>query len=417
MKKYYLPLLAVALLSYSCGPKATNGAEDHAGHDHGSEASACSSEDGHNHEGHNHEAEGHDHEAEGHEGHNHGAEAAEKSEHIEGEIVMKKAQAAELGLEYTTVAAAPFAGAIRTWGVVEPAPGDAVNVAATMSGMFDTRLAVGQRVSKGQLLGTINGSTLSQGNSGELITNARAELRRWENELSRVQTLLRDQLATQSEYQQALASKEQAAATLRALTSGTSEGGVRRVVSPMTGYVTALDVSNGDYVEQGARMLTISANQKLVVRADVPQRHAAAVSSINGLNFKLENSPATYSSKELVAGGHAAAGGAISMRFAVDNRAEILPGAVVEAFLLGKPQAGVIAVPLSALTDEQGQKFVYLKMGPETYLKRHVTLGQSDGQQVEILSGLKTGETVVSRGAYFVRLASSSGAVPHGHSH
>ena len=49
--------------------------------------------------------------------------------------------------------------------------------------------------------------------------------------------------------------------------------------------------------------------------------------------------------------------------------------------------------------------------------KREVKIGQTDGVRTEILSGLKTGECVVTVGAYQVKLAASSSAIPEGHNH
>ncbi|MGL4326473.1 MAG: efflux RND transporter periplasmic adaptor subunit, partial [Tannerellaceae bacterium] len=40
-----------------------------------------------------------------------------------------------------------------------------------------------------------------------------------------------------------------------------------------------------------------------------------------------------------------------------------------------------------------------------------------NGSEVQILSGLKPGEVVVTKGAMQVKLASMSSAIPHGHSH
>lgn len=401
---------ALTLTLFACGGAPKSG-HDHDGHDHAAEA-------GTDHDGHDHEHEGHDHEAE----EAAGAHAEGTTKHIEGEIILHNAQAAALGLQYSKVTPATFSSAIRTWGVVEPAAGDAVIVAATMSGIVTSRLTLGAKVTKGQTLFTINSSSLSRDNMSEQIANARAEVRRAKADLERVESLVAQKLATQAEYQQALLSKTQAENLLRTLTQGTSEGGVRRIVSPMSGYITALEALNGNYVDQGATMATVSANQKIVVRADLPQRYASWVPQIKGLNFTLENSGdasgASFTSKELLSGGHASTGGVIAMRFSVENRAELLPGAVVEAFLLGREMENTIAVPVASITDEQGQKFVYLRMAPDVYVKRHVKLGQSNGQTVEILEGLKAGDDVVVRGAYFVRLAASStSSVPHGHSH
>ena len=75
-----------------------------------------------------------------------------------------------------------------------------------------------------------------------------------------------------------------------------------------------------------------------------------------------------------------------------------------------------MTVPVSALTDEQGLNFVYIQTDPTCYERREVTIGQTDGERVEIKSGLKAGEKVVTEGAVQVRLAGASTAIP-GHTH
>ncbi len=52
------------------------------------------------------------------------------------------------------------------------------------------------------------------------------------------------------------------------------------------------------------------------------------------------------------------------------------------------------------------------------YKKQEVTLGASNGKKVQILTGLKAGDRVVTKGAYQVKLASASNAIPaHSHEH
>ena len=116
-------------------------------------------------------------------------------------------------------------------------------------------------------------------------------------------------------------------------------------------------------------------------------------------------------------------------------------------------------MPNSALTEEQGLYYVYVKLhadheheheahehehenhnheahehethnheghnheahkheGEEgIFEKREVKIGQTDGSRTEIVGGLKAGETVVSKGAYQVKLAASSSVIPEGHNH
>lgn len=102
--------------------------------------------------------------------------------------------------------------------------------------------------------------------------------------------------------------------------------------------------------------------------------------------------------------------------FEFDNRGDVVPGSFVEVWLLGRERQGVISLPVSALTEEQGLTFVYLQLDAECYQKQEVRTGATDGDRVEILSGLKGGEKVVTQGAIHVKLASASNAIP-GHTH
>ena len=49
----------------------------------------------------------------------------------------------------------------------------------------------------------------------------------------------------------------------------------------------------------------------------------------------------------------------------------------------------MLALPVTALTEEQGLYFVYLQLDEEGYKKQEVTLGASNGKKVQILTGLK----------------------------
>ena len=61
---------------------------------------------------------------------------------------------------------------------------------------------------------------------------------------------------------------------------------------------------------------------------------------------------------------------------------------------------------------------MFIKIGPEEFEKIYVKPGVSDGMDVEITAGLEEGAEVVSKGAYYVKLAGVSSSVPaHNHSH
>lgn len=62
----------------------------------------------------------------------------------------------------------------------------------------------------------------------------------------------------------------------------------------------------------------------------------------------------------------------------------------------GRPP--VIAVPRSAIVQDQGQGRVYVQRNPEAFDLKAVKTGASNDQHVEITEGVREGERIVVRG-------------------
>ena len=69
------------------------------------------------------------------------------------------------------------------------------------------------------------------------------------------------------------------------------------------------------------------------------------------------------------------------------------PGSFVTAAIAIEERAAPIVAPFSALQTVEGKKAVFVRI-KDGFEKRDVVLGQRDGQSVEIVSGLTTGETI-----------------------
>ena len=89
----------------------------------------------------------------------------------------------------------------------------------------------------------------------------------------------------------------------------------------------------------------------------------------------------------------------------------------MEVFLISSPIANALTVPVSALTNEMGIFYIYIQLDEEGYRKQEVTLGANNGKEVQVIRGIKTGDKVVTQGAYQVKMAANSGTIPHGHTH
>lgn len=373
--------------------------------------------------GHEHDDHGHDHEHEHepnhvHTANEHDAHDEPSEAHSSDEIILPPAKAKAAGVEVSVINPGEFNGAIATSGRILTAAGSEATAVATQSGIV--RLAkpwsVGMPVAAGTTLFTISNSGLPE---GDLSTRARIEFQRAKDEYDRQQKLMADKLTTSAELESARAAYETARLAYEA--TGSGKGGAA-VVAPKGGYVLSCPVKDGDFVDVGTPLMTITQNRRLQLQADLPQRYAGNLDYITSANFRIGNDSRTYSLRELngriVSHGAQTSAGTtfIPVLFEFDNAPGVVAGSFAEVWLLTVPRPGVLAVPKSALTEEQGIYAVYVQVDEEGYERRVVVPGQSDGRNVEILSGLNPGERVVTQGATHVKLASASKAIP-GHTH
>ncbi len=366
----------------------------------------------------------HDHEADEH---NHNVETAQKQvedehehEHSSDEVVMSPEKAHAAGVVAKVVEPGEFRRVIVTGGHISSAQGHEATVVASVSGIvsFSHPVTEGMSVGAGSSLLSISGEHLQ---NGDPVKRARIAYETAKNEYERAAKLVGRKIVSQKDFNLIKENYENAKIAYEALAVNKSGKGVA-VKSPIAGFVKSCLVKEGDYVTVGQPLISVTQTNRLQLKADVSERHYALLHSIVSANFKTPYSDKAYCLEDLngrlLSYGRSAGDASyyIPVTFEFDNRGEILPGAYVEVFLLSEPLSGVISIPVSALIEEQGIYSVYIQLDADCYRKQEVKLGATNGNEVEILAGLKGGEKVVTEGAYHVKLASANNAIP-GHTH
>lgn len=404
MKKlFFMGILGLFVLG-SCNSNSHSG---HEGEAHGTEA-------------HDHENEGHDHESEGegHEGHDHGNEPAAHSD----EIILPKAKAEAAGVQVSIIEPGTFEQVIKTSGQIMAAQGDESVAVATVPGVvtFRGKVTEGMSVGKGTALVTISSNNIAD---GDPVQRARIAYDISKKEYDRMKALVKNKIVSDKDFAQAEQNFENARISYEALAKNHTAGG-QAVTSPISGFVKNILVKEGDYVNIGQPLVSVTQNRRLFLRAEVSEKYYPYLRSINSANFSTPYNNKVYELRELdgrmLSFGKAAGENSfyVPVTFEFDNKGDIIPGAFVEVYLLSAPMENVISLPRTALTEEQGLFFVYLQLDEEGYKKQEVTLGADNGKSVQILSGVKAGDRVVTKGAYQVKLASASNAIPaHSHEH
>lgn len=348
----------------------------------------------------------------GHHHHDHGSHAGQSDE-----IVLKPSDAKRFGVYSKMVKPQQFNEILKVSGQIVSAPNDQSVVSASSSGIvsYTSGIVEGKKVSTGTAVASISAKGMAGGDANEAALIAYEAAKR---ELDRITPLHEDGIISTKDYNAAKQTYEQA----KAAYSGNSTGST--ATAPTTGVITRLIVKQGEYVEAGQPIAVISGNTRLTLRADLPERYYNFLPTITTANFRASYSDEIISlddvNGKLVSSSAVAASdqpGYIPVYFTFDNNGMAVPGAFVEVYLIGSTRQGAIVLPIDAVTEQQGKHYVYVKLDDECYEKRMVTLGHSNGKEVEILSGLTRKDEVVSHGAVIVKLAEASGVVPEGHSH
>lgn len=432
MKKIGLMFLIAAYLLVGCAKNKSEAEKHSHDHNHTEECTGDHDHD-HNHDDHNHDHEGHDHShddhdhshdhsAHNHDAHDHGHDHGGGSENPD-EVVFPPEKAAAVGLKTQVIEPVSFKEVIKTSGSIQAAQGDESVLIATVNGVVKlgrTPFLEGTYVNKGQSVLSLSSSNLAD---GDVLTRTRATYETAKKEYERAKALVDSKIVSAKEYEQAKMAYETAKAAYDAISGSQSDSGIS-VSSPIGGYIKSIQVSEGEYVTVGQPLATIAQNRRLVLRAEVSEKHYSKLPRVRTANFYTPYDKAVYSLQDLngrvLSYGRAAGESSfyIPVSFEFDNRGSVVPGSYVEVYLQGEPVANVLAVPVSSLIEIHGTFYVFVRLDEECFRKQEVTLGMNDGKNVQILSGINIGDEVVTAAAYQLRLASVSGVMPaHTHNH
>lgn len=389
---YYILCIILLLAAYSCRESA----EEHA-HDHDQEQDGI-----------------HEHDDLSHESRSGELEEESSSTHIHGTS------------EYSlfTVVEEPFSFAIKTGGRIMVDSKDVMIITAKSSGlvsMISDYLFPGVKIGNGDIMFTISGSQLTEGNTELRFKQVKADLEQAKANFERAEKLISDKIITEENY---LSVKNNYEKLQNEYDNLSATKGGNLVSSPGDGYIKDIFVVEGQKVEAGQELASIVAAHNLVLRADVSPDNLAFINDVEGANFRVGYRNDLYKLSELngrkISYGKSTDQSSyyIPVYFRMDYIPELIDGTFAEVFLLGKEIKDAVAIPDSALLEEYGQTYVYIAESDGDFTRRNVVTAQGDGKRTLIISGLKAGERIVASGTYHIRLSQSSSTAPsHNHNH
>jgi len=177
------------------------------------------------------------------------------------------------------------------------------------------------------------------------------------------------------------------------------------IYSTVSGIVTERKVTQGQYVNAGEVLFTITDLSTIWVRADVYQPDLPSVHTGQPVEITSDSLPGTTL--------HGRVGfldtsinpqtRTASARIEVPNPSmRLRPGMFVQVMFAAPAGHDVLAIPRSAVLDTGMRKFVYVAKGNGEFEGRQVQLGPSGKDYYPVLAGLQEGERIVSQGSFLI---------------
>lgn len=265
---------------------------------------------------------------------------------------------------------------------------------------------VGQKVSKGQLLVSLNSADLSakRAQTNAAITEATAAFQNAEKDYQRFQNLFKENSASQKELDDITAHYEMAKARLEAAQQMRNEVDAQfaytNIRAPFAGIVTNKFVDEGAMANPGMPLISVEGPSQFEAKVSVPESEITKINQgdtvtvqIKSTGVQLKGEVSELSTSAVNTGGQYIA----TVRL-LESDPSVLSGMYVNVQFpvkASKKTATAISIPKSALVHNGELSGVYTVSESGTALLRWLRLGKSFGEEVEVLSGLKPEERFI----------------------
>jgi len=176
-----------------------------------------------------------------------------------------------------------------------------------------------------------------------------------------------------------------------------------RITSPITGVVTDRPAFAGEMPAGGAPLITVMDTSQVIARAHVSQRDAVQLKAGNAANiFPLDGSAPVAGKVTVVSPALDPANTTVEVWIQAPNAGGVLkPGTSLRVEVVAKMAANALVIPEEAvLTRPSGSTSVIVVDSENKPEKKSVTLGIHDAGMVQVVSGLMSGDRVVTAGVF-----------------
>jgi cobalt-zinc-cadmium efflux system membrane fusion protein len=272
----------------------------------------------------------------------------------------------------------------------------------------------GQNVTKGEQLAVLQSTEVGKARSESITAQARLQLAQLT--LERKRRLAGEHIVAQRDVQEAEAAVVSAEADVRASRStlqalgaadNASDSSQFSLRAPISGMVIERTALMGQLAEPAQPLFKIADLSNVWLSVHSFERDAVRLQTGKTAKVTLPAWPGkTFQAKVTLIGKQVdAASRTVPVRISVANSSGVLrPGMSATAWVpLGQSSQQVITVPAVSVQRIENQWYVFIPKSQDTFELRQVGRGRDLEGEIEVVSGLKPGETVVVDGAFLLK--------------
>jgi membrane fusion protein, heavy metal efflux system len=183
------------------------------------------------------------------------------------------------------------------------------------------------------------------------------------------------------------------------------------IVAPFDGRVIARNLTKGEVVETTEKLFVVADLSEVWVLANIPEKDIPYIRSggsspdqsvevlVNAYPKEVFHGKITYVGDVLDV-----ATRTMNLRLELPNLdRKLKPEMYATIRVYSEPEKGVLILPEMSVQRERDRTFVFVQRDPQSFEARDVKLGDSNGEVVKVIDGLREHESVVTKGAFVLK--------------
>lgn len=180
------------------------------------------------------------------------------------------------------------------------------------------------------------------------------------------------------------------------------------ILAPFSGKLGLKNISPGAFVTPATVIATIGQVSQLKLQFTIPEKYGAGVKNNQDIQFTIDGSVKTFHAKvSATEVGIEENSRSLSVRALIKDRDPLLiPGAFAKVRMVIGASKDAIMIPNNSILPQGRKKLAYVYRNGKA-VSTEITTGVRDSANIEVMTGIMPGDTVLTTGLLFLREGSA----------